>query len=46
MTNPLKNFFRQPIIYVKLPSGGNFYPAGSINMPPNQEIPGLPNDSN
>ena len=42
MTNPLKNFFRQPIIYVKLPSGGNFYPPGSINMPPNQEIPVYP----
>jgi hypothetical protein len=42
MTNPLKNFFRQPAIFVKLPSGGQFYPAGALDMPPNQEIPVYP----
>lgn len=40
--NPLKQFFRQPAIYLKLPSGGKFWPPGSLNMPPNQELPVLP----
>jgi hypothetical protein len=40
--NPLKQYFRQPAIYVKLPSQGQFYPPGSIDMPPNGEIPVLP----
>jgi bacterioferritin-associated ferredoxin len=40
--NPLKQYFRQPAIYIRLPSQGNFYPAGSIDMPPNGEIPVLP----
>jgi len=29
-TNPLKQYFRRPAIYLKLPSGGNFYPDGAI----------------
>jgi hypothetical protein len=37
--NPLKQYFRQPAIYVRLPSQGKFYPPGSINMPPNGELP-------
>ncbi len=28
--NPLKKFFRQPKLYIKLPSSGNFYPAGVL----------------
>ena len=40
--NPLSQFFRQPSIYIRLPSEGKFYPTGSINMPPNQELPVLP----
>lgn len=40
--NPLKQFFRQPAIYLRLPSGGKFWPNGSLNMPPNQELPVLP----
>jgi len=41
-TNPLKQYFRRPEIYLKLPSGGNFYPAGSIDLPENKEIPIYP----
>lgn len=37
-TNPLQKFFRQPQIYIKLPSKGRFYPAGSLDMPPNNEL--------
>lgn len=37
--NPLKQFFRQPKVYVTLPSQGNFYPEGSLNMPENGELP-------
>ena len=41
-TNPLKQYFRRPAIYVKLPSGGNYYPEGSIDLPDNGEIPVYP----
>jgi hypothetical protein len=37
--NPLKQYFRQPSIYVKLPSQGNNYPAGALTMPPTGELP-------
>jgi hypothetical protein len=40
--NPLKKFFRQPAIYISLPSGGRFWPEGSIDMPENGEIPIYP----
>jgi hypothetical protein len=40
--NPLKQYFRQPAIYVRLPSQGNFYPPGSINLPPTGELPVYP----
>lgn len=40
--NPLKKYFRQPAIYLKLPSGGKFYPTGSLDLPPNGEIPIFP----
>jgi hypothetical protein len=36
--NPLTAFMRQPKIYIKLPSGGNFWPENSINMPENGEL--------
>jgi len=42
MTNPLSQYFRQPSIYIKLPSGGQNYPAGTINMPANGELPVYP----
>lgn len=40
--NPLKQYFRQPAIHIKLPSGGEFYPEGQLDMPPNGEIPVYP----
>ena len=40
--NPLRQYFRQPAIYVKLPSDGKFYPPGTLDMPANKEIPILP----
>jgi hypothetical protein len=41
-TNPLKQYFRRPTIYIKLPSGGNYYPEGAIDLPDNKEIPIYP----
>jgi hypothetical protein len=29
--NPLANYFRQPKLYIKLPSQGRFYPEGSLD---------------
>jgi len=40
--NPLKQYFRQPSVYLRLPSEGNFWPADAVNMPPNKELPVLP----
>lgn len=40
--NPLQQYFRQPAIHIKLPSSGDFYPTGSIDMPPTGEIPVYP----
>ena len=40
--NPLQKYFRQPAIYVKLPSDGQFYPEGTLEMPVNKEIPIYP----
>ena len=40
--NPLQKYFRTPAIYVKLPSGGRGYPAGTIDMPENGELPVYP----
>lgn len=40
--NPLQQYFRQPAIYVKLPSQGEFYPAGTLEMPANGELPVYP----
>ena len=37
--NPLSGFMRQPKIYIKLPSGGEFWPAGSLNKTENGEYP-------
>lgn len=38
-SNPLSKYFRQPQIYIKLPSGGEWWPAGSLDLPVNKEIP-------
>jgi hypothetical protein len=40
--NPLAQFFRQPAIYIRLPSQGRTWPAGSVDIPANGEIPVYP----
>jgi hypothetical protein len=40
--NPLQQYFRQPAIYIKLPSEGKFYTAGSLDVPPTGELPVYP----
>jgi hypothetical protein len=40
--NPLRQYFRQPAIYLRLPSQGKYYPDGAIDLPPNKELPILP----
>ena len=42
LDNPLRRHFRQPVIHLRLPSGGRFYPPGALNMPPSGELPVLP----
>jgi len=37
--NPLKKYFRQPKLYIRLPSGGNFYPPGTLETTTNMEFP-------
>lgn len=37
--NPLQKYFRQPKVYITLPSKGKFYPAGSLQMPETGELP-------
>ncbi|NDB58023.1 hypothetical protein EB001_06220, partial [bacterium] len=37
--NPLAKHFRQPSVYLKLPSGGKYWPEGTINLPANGEVP-------
>lgn len=37
--NPLQKYFRQPKIYLTLPSQGNFYPPGTITATENGEYP-------
>ncbi len=38
-TNPLSAHFRQPILYVKLPSQGRWYSEGALELPVSGEIP-------
>lgn len=40
--NPLKQYFRQPSIYLKLPSQGRFWEAGTLDLPENGELPVFP----
>jgi hypothetical protein len=40
--NPLSGYFRRPSIFINLPSKGNFYPDGALEMPVNNEIPVYP----
>lgn len=37
--NPLASFMRQPKIYIKLPSNGNFWAPGALQMPASGELP-------
>lgn len=37
--NPLSSFYRQPKIYVRLPSKGKFYEPGSLDISENGEYP-------
>lgn len=37
--NPLKKYFRQPKLYIKLPSSGSFYPEGSLEITESGEYP-------
>jgi hypothetical protein len=37
--NPLANWYRQPKIYVKLPSKGKFYKKGALDISANEEYP-------
>lgn len=41
-TNPLSRFFRQPAIYLRLPSQGKNWPPGSLEMPETGELPVYP----
>ena len=41
-SNPLSQYFRQPAIFIRLPSQGNFYPQGAIEHTVNGEYPVLP----
>lgn len=40
--NPLKQYFRRPAVYMKLPSGGAGYPEGTLDLPENGELPVYP----
>jgi hypothetical protein len=40
--NPLSKHFRQPAIYIKLPSNGKYWPNGSLELPVTGEIPVYP----
>jgi hypothetical protein len=40
--NPLSKHFRQPSVYLKLPSGGKYWLEGTINLPANGEVPIMP----
>ena len=40
--NPLKQYFRRPAVYIKLPSGGVGYPPGALVMTETGELPVYP----
>ena len=41
-SNPLQKYYRQPIIYIKLPSGGRYYPKDVFTPTETGDIPILP----
>ena len=42
LLNPLNKYFRQPAVYIKLPSEGEYWPDGTLNLPVTSEIPVYP----
>jgi len=40
--NPLRQYFRRPSVFLKLPSGGKGYPEGALNMTDSGELPVYP----
>jgi hypothetical protein len=44
--NPLRQYFRRPALYFRLPSGGVDYAEGVVDIPPNGELPVYPMTSN
>lgn len=40
--NPLKQYFRRPAVYIKLPSEGKLYSSDVVDMPDNGELPVYP----
>lgn len=40
--NPLRQYFRRPAVYFKLPSEGKYYKEGVVDIPENGEIPVYP----
>jgi hypothetical protein len=40
--NPLSRYFRQPVIYLKLPSDGKWWSPESLDIPENRELPIYP----
>lgn len=41
-SNPLMQYFRQPAVYLTLPSRGEYWVDGSLSMPQNKELPVYP----
>lgn len=42
LNNPLRQYFRRPAVYIRLPSEGKYYAPGVIDMPENGELPVFP----
>lgn len=42
VNNPLKQYFRRPAVYLKLPSNAKFYDNDTLEMPPTGELPIFP----
>jgi len=38
VSNPLETYFRQPAIYITLPSKGTYYPEGTLTLDENGEV--------
>ena len=41
-SNPLSQYFRQPAVFIRLPSLGKFYATGALEPTENNEYPVLP----